>query len=151
MAIRKSLIMASSVFILALAVLVLGWGIIRKTQLDASSSAIAINTIELLFSAANSEAVTEVIRSGRFPEGQREILQRNVTAIKRTTGTLESIDAVFGSADVPLLPFLRAATANYTVALTTRGGAIEASLDLTWVDDGWQISPITFTGAILQN
>lgn len=151
MANRKSILLGSSASILAVAVLVLGWGIVRKTQLDASSSVLATNTIELLFSAVGNDGLAEAINSESFPAEEKPAVLRQMTLVRRTTGTLVSIEAVVGAADVPLIPLMNPTTASYKVALTTRGGEIEASLKFVWRDGAWLIEPMTFTGGILQN
>lgn len=147
---RKTFLVVISLIFLLLAVVILGWGIIRKTQLDASSANFSEATLQSLFSADNEEALVQAVSDQSFPIELREELVRRMLYLKRQVGSLEAIDAVFGSAEVSLLPFQQS-SANYDLSLSTVGGKINANLELDWADGYWIVQQLVFTGAPLQN
>ncbi|MFK7863003.1 MAG: hypothetical protein AB8B95_02135 [Pseudohongiellaceae bacterium] len=146
---RKTWLLALTLLILLFAVVVLGWGIIRKTQFDTSSASFATNIVETLFAANGIETLGEVVNNGSFSAESQERLVGRISSLKRLVGSLESINGVFGGAEVPLIPF-KEITASYDLDLRTRAGQINANLVLAWLNDAWTVQKITFSGAPLQ-
>lgn len=148
---RKTLTVSSTIVILLVATIVLGWGIVRKTQLDASSETLVLKTIEETLRASNREAVLGLMSDENFSEETKDSLATKLVNLKRTVGALQSIKSIAGTAQVPLLPFSKPTTADYTLELSMLAGPIELTAKLVWVNRAWQFSNISFAGNLLLN
>lgn len=148
---RRTLILSSLVFALITTISILGWGIIRKTQLDSSSQILALETAETLLKAGNREAMLLSMNESNFEADFKESLATRLFSLKRRVGVLQTIDSFTGTSDVPLLPFLRPATAFYQLELSMVAGPITMAADLVWTNSNWQFTSINFTGDVLRN
>lgn len=148
---RKTVVLGSIVLALATVCIILGWGIIRKTQLDTSSQTLALETVETLLQPSNREAMLILMSDANFDAPFKESTASRFFYLKRTVGALQAINSVTGTSVVPLLPFSKPPTASYQFDLNMIAGPITLSADLVWVNGAWQFSNFSFVGALLLN
>lgn len=148
---RKTFVLSSLVIALTTTIIVLGWGIIRKTQLDASSQALALETVETLLQPHNRDAMLMLMSDDNYDAETKESFATRLFNLKRSVGALEKIDSVTGTSDVPLLPFLRPPTASYQFDLNMLAGPITLTAELIWINGNWQFSSFNFAGDLLMN
>lgn len=128
---RYNVVLAISLFLL-IAVLIPGWGIFRKSQLDNASQQLAVNTVQTVFSANNSQFLVENAHESYLLEMSEESLSKYITSTQYILGLLISIDAIRGSSDASFNPLSRGTvTANYEVDLTFAN--VEATAELTMI------------------
>lgn len=148
---RKTLVLGSIVLALATVCIILGRGIIRKTQLDSSSQTLALETVETLLQPSNREAMLILMSDANFDAQRKESTASRLFNLKRRVGTLQTINSVTGSSVVPLLPFSKPPTASYQFDLSMIAGPITLSADLVWISGAWQFSSFNFASALLQD
>jgi hypothetical protein len=148
---RRTFILSSLVFALIATIIILGWGIIRKTQLDSSSQILALETIETLLKPGDRENMLMLMSDSNYEVGSKESFATRLFNLKRHVGALQTIDSFIGASDVPLLPFSRPPTAFYQFDLNMIAGPITMTIELIWANGSWQFSSINFAGDLLIN
>jgi hypothetical protein len=148
---RKTLVLGSLVIALTVISIILGWGIIRKTQLDTSSQIVALETIEAVLKASDRDAMLLVMSDDNFDAQHKDDYATRFFNLKRTVGALQTISRVTGASSVPLLPFSTPSTATYQFDLNMLAGPITLTSSLVWTNGNWQFSSFRFAGDLLLN
>ena len=162
---RNSLITVALILVLLIAVIILGVGVFRQTNLDASSREFAVFITPLILSAnpnatptaedeteeAATEAITETIEAELawknyahpqlLQQQSNEDRSKYLFIVTRHLGTLEVIDSINGVSEVSIWPFNKdPISANYTLQVGFAYGAAEVHIAMLYEQDQWQIT-----------
>ncbi|MFT6093226.1 MAG: hypothetical protein ACJA2Q_001119 [Pseudohongiellaceae bacterium] len=148
---RKTLVFGPLILALTAICVILGWGIIRKTQLDTSSQILALETIQTVLKANDRDAMLLLMSDKNFDTQHKDGYATRFFNLKRSVGALQTISRVTGTSNVPLLPFSLPPTASYQFDLNMLAGPITLTSDLVWTKGSWQFSGFKFAGNLLLN
>lgn len=149
---RKTFSLMLTVVVLGGLILVFGWGIIRKTQLDSSSETLIVDTTTSIFANGDASGFLDRLSDNYLEQRSRDSLATEMRSLSRTMGAFVSIDAIAGATDVPLLPFVQPSpTAFYELDLTLREGVARLTIELEHNQGEWQFSNFFMTADRLMN
>ena len=149
MKISRYSIIIGVISLLSICAIVLSWGIVRKTQLDASSRQFTLDTTQNLFTNWAPDVLIDSSHSSFQQIMSEESLISYINTAKRL-GSLDRMESISGSAVMSLNPFGdRQITANYEIQLTFGDNSAIVISDLVYEDSRWQFSSFRIQADLL--
>ncbi len=145
-------LISSLVLFLVISVLILGWGIYRKNQLDNSSRLLAITTTDSVFTSGTADQLVANAHQSLLAEMSSESLNAYLNSVKQILGPLDAIEAISGTVDVALIPFAGSApTASFEINLVFADNAAIAMVEMIHEQGLWQITDYNIQSDLLFN
>jgi hypothetical protein len=141
---------ASLILVLILAVAALGWGVVRKAQLDSSSSELALALTEAILSSESMELLLANIHPSFTQNTPIESFQSSISMTSARLGAWTSFDTISGTASIPLLPlFANTATASYEIGVSYESAPASALIEMVYAQGSWQITSFNLVSEFL--
>lgn len=138
---KSSAFLILGILTLSATVLILGWGILRKSQLDSSSQELAINVTLAIFSDLNTTPLIEAAHESLTEQQDVDGLRMEMMNFAEMFGRLELIESIAGSTTVALLPFLGSApTASYEITTFFTLDSTSIYIEMIFENEIWKIT-----------
>lgn len=138
---RRLPLIASLILILAVAVAALAWGLLRKPQLDSSSSELAVTLTTAVLRSGSTDQLLARAHPSLEQNTAIEAIQARITMLSFRLGNWNSVDTISGAASLPLLPFLGgAATASYEIGLSYALAPAKALIEMIYEEGNWYVT-----------
>ena len=138
---------------LVAAIALFAWAILRTGRLDAQAQEIAIQVVENTFSADSPTVLVDNSHpdylAAAFPPEQ---LLSYLSNIQPLLGSLESLQSIRGSSDIPLIGLGQSAgSASYEVTLSFENAPASIQIEMQLLDERWLITQFDIYADILAN
>ncbi len=139
-------LIAGLILILALAVAALGWGLVRKPQLDSSSNELAVTLTTAILHSGSTDQLLAIAHRTLIQNNPIETIQAQLTMMSFRLGSWNSVDTISGAANLPLLPFLGGATtASYEIGLSYAVAPAKAVIEMVYEQGNWYATSFNIT------
>lgn len=131
------------IIVLCLTVLVLTWGLLRKSRLDSSSQDLAVNVTLAIFSNRNVAPLIDSAHSSLMQQygDSADELRFEMLNYAEMLGRLELVESIVGATSVSLLPFSGPApTASYELTTFFTVNPTSIYIEMTFEDKNWKIT-----------
>lgn len=151
--IRKRISLLNGIILfLVLAVVILAWGIYRKSSLDSSSRELALATTQSIFTNNNAGELVQNAHQQLLDQMTAESLNSYLVSVRARLGQLDAIAAISGASDVALIPLgAMAPTANYEIDLMFAGNPATAVMQMIYQQGAWQFTDYSVQSELLFN
>lgn len=134
-------LVAGLILILIMATAALGWSVIRKAQLDSSSSDLAVALTEAILRSESMDLLMAHAHPRFTQNTPIETFQSFIRLTSSRLGPWTSFDTISGTANIPLLPFLGSApTASYEIGVSYELALASALIEMVYAQGRWQIT-----------
>lgn len=134
-------LIAGLILLLALAVAALGWGLVRKPQLDSSSSELAVTLTTAILRSGSTDRLLAIAHPTLIQNIPIETIQAQLTMVSFRLGSWNSVDTISGASSLPLLPFLGGATtASYEIGLGYAVAPAKAVIEMIYEQGNWYVT-----------
>ncbi len=138
---KNSRLLSSFITVLFLLLAYFAWSAFSKYQNDASSSELALSLTENALSSGNADELISLAHANWAEQMPAPNMQRYVSRYLNRLGPLQSMTAITGGSDSPLLLIPgQAINASYVIELLMQEQAISAFVDLVKEDGQWWIT-----------
>ena len=139
-------LIAGLILLLALAVAALGWGLVRKPQLDSSSNELAVTLTTAILHSGSTDQLLAIAHPTLIQNNPIETIQAQLTMVSFRLGSWNSVDTISGAASLPLLPFLGGATtASYEIGLSYAVAPAKAVIEMIFEQGNWYVTSFNIT------
>jgi len=134
-------LIAGLILLLALAVAVVGWSLVRKPQLDSSSSELAVTLTTAILRSGSTDQLLAIAHPTLIQNTRIETIQAQLTMVSFRLGGWNSVDTISGTASLPLLPFLGGVTtASYEIGLSYVDAPAKAVIEMIYEQGNWYVT-----------
>jgi hypothetical protein len=141
-----------SCLILLTAIAILSWGIVTANRLDTTAQELALAAVQDTFTSDTPTVLIESSEPAYQAAFPVENLLRYLRHSRETLGPLNSLIAIRGSADVPLLPLAKAATtASYEIELEFENTIATVQVGMVAIEGRWLITNFDIFAELLSN
>lgn len=138
---KNSRLLSSFITVLFLLLAYFAWSAFSKYQNDSSSSELALSLTENALSSGNADELISLAHADWAEQMPAPNMQRYVSRYLNRLGPLQSMTAITGSSDSPLLLVPgQAINASYVIELQMQEQAVSAFVDLVKEDGQWWIT-----------
>ena len=138
---QRLALIAGLILILSLAVTTLGWGLLRKSQLDRSSSELAVTLTTAILRSGSTDRLLAIAHPTLIQTIPIETIQAQLTMVSFRLGSWNSVDSISGMASLPLLPLLGGATtASYEIELSYTVAPAKAVIEMIYEEGSWYVT-----------
>ena len=147
---RRLPLIAGLILILALTVAALGWKLLRKSQLDSSSSELAVTLTAAILRSGSTDQLLATAHPTLIQNTPIDTIQAQLTMVSFRLGSWNSIDNISGAASLPLLPFLGGAvTASYEIGLSYAVAPAKALMEMIYEQGNWYVTSFNIDSEML--
>ncbi len=134
-------LIAGLILLLALAVAAVGWSLVRKPQLDSSSSELAVTLTTAILRSGSTDQLLAIAHPTLIQNTRIETIQAQLTMVSFRLGGWNSVDTISGAASLPLLPFLGGVTtASYEIVLSYVEAPAKAVIEMIYEQGNWYVT-----------
>jgi hypothetical protein len=138
--------------IVAVVLVVIVTGLLRKSRLDESSQALAISVTESIFVDEDFNVLVDSSHSSLLEQYTAENLILTMGSVTRILGPLEVINSISGSAESSLLPFAsNPPRASYSIAMNFSGNSANAVIEMLYENDAWLLTMYRIDSQLLND
>ena len=115
-----------------------GWGVLRKIQLDNSSSELAVALLRDTLSSGSATALINYAHPEWLQLMPTDSISSYLENSVRRLGSLQSMSTITGESDTPLIPLPGSPIpATYAIELEMGSTPVSAELDMRYEDGQW--------------
>jgi len=138
---KTNSLLTLALVVLSVTVVTLGWGLLRKSQLEGSSQELAINITLSIFGNLDVNPLLDSAHASLMEQFTPESLEREMLNYAEMLGRLELIESISGSAEVALLPIADDnPVANYELITSFTGNATSIFIDMVYENESWAVT-----------